>query len=90
MARSGTGSTGPVASTGTSKTYPWGLSKPDPVPHKVSSHDSQLPHGVGPPAQLTIVPASDTNSSTSSTASSPSCIEILTSSDVVPPLARLS
>ena len=59
-------------------------------PAMVSSHDSQPPQGVEPPVQLMIVPASDTNSSTSSTASSPSRTEIRTSSEVVPPLARLS
>src|SRR3546814_5371388 len=50
---SGSGSTIPLALAGTSNTYPCGLS----LSRKASSHDSQLPHGVTPPAQLIAVPA---------------------------------
>ena len=48
-----------LPSAGTSKTYPCGSSKsfPPPGPSTVSSQVSHDPHGVGPPAQLTAVPA---------------------------------
>ena len=72
MSMMGRGSTGPVALESTSKTQPWVLVKlVEPPsssfgPTAVSSQLSQLPHGVGPPAQLTVVPERLTKSDWSS------------------------
>ena len=59
----GTGTCFEGSSANTSKTYPWSLSSP-PVPAlaSLSSQVSQEPHGVGPPAQLLIVPDRPTHS----------------------------
>src|SRR5688572_25196766 len=66
IAFSGTGGRLVLADAKTSKQYPWGFGKPPilaPVevvrnawPSVVSSHEIQLPHGVGPPLQLINVP----------------------------------
>src|SRR5688572_29103473 len=53
----GIGSTGPLAEAGTSNTQPCVFPNPSLGPTTVSSHVSQLPQGVGPPAQFTNVPA---------------------------------
>ena len=51
------------AATGlTSKTNPWSFVRPSPALSSVSSHVSQVPHGVTPPAQLLCVPATLTYS----------------------------
>src|SRR6266540_1251774 len=64
MARSGTGVTGPSTADGTSNTHPWVCSNPSRRPTTVSSAVSQLPQGVRPPAQFTVVPERLTKSRT--------------------------
>ncbi|MNO09266.1 hypothetical protein D3C81_2323190 [compost metagenome] len=60
MAFSGTGSTRPAASAGTSNTQPWALvTSASAGVSTVSSQVSQLPQGVWPPQQLVEVPISD-------------------------------
>ena len=84
MARNGSARTASSAPAGTSNTYPCGAVQPRPGPKVVSSHVSQLRHGVVPPAQLIIVPPALTKSRTRTGRPSAS---IRTSSVVVPPPA---
>src|SRR5690606_37118132 len=87
IALSGTGVTSDSATTGTSKMYPCSCSHPRDVPSTLSSQVSQLCHGVGPPAQLTIVPFRLMKSRTTS-GTPPSAMR--TSSEVVHPPALAS